>query len=260
MKKGINYVDWVIAIGIFIVYIIFIFVVFKPGIRESYSPSYMLDIIKTNLVESTHYSIEKVSLFVDYAETSQDNNGDGIPDSETIELQFPFKWQDGNTRIRNTKNNGIINKQILDEDSNLNTPNTLKIEDKFLDTSETKEYLLIYNNEQTFSNDFPSSTTKNSNLYSPRFGIKSELKGISVNNLNQIKNSEYSTLKSNWHFPLPREFSISITKIQDPSFSYLDYQKITPIQDAKVFVLQYKDDIIEDEGTKIPVLVIIRTW
>ena len=49
MKKGINYIDWVIAIGIFIVYIIFIFVVFKPGIRDPSSPSYMIDIVKTNV-------------------------------------------------------------------------------------------------------------------------------------------------------------------------------------------------------------------
>ncbi len=240
MKKGINYIDWVIAIGIFIVYIIFIFVVFKPGIRDPSSPSYMLDIVKTNFIKETYYSIEIVNLFV-----KPDSDGQKI----YLIQKLPFSWQNGRVLMKEGNNN--INIEI---DNSVNPP-ALEFQDTFSANIE-KEYKLIYNPELSLQ---PVSISQTDILTDYRFGVKQNLFGVSLSNITKLGAKDYQAVKSAWHFPLSKEFNIEIKKIEDQSI-LLNFPGNTPTSDVKVFVINYNDNVIQDEGTKTPVLVTLKTW
>lgn len=65
-KKGIGtQVDWVIGMGIFLVYLSLTFIFFKPGIKPVFDDDTLQDIIKDKLTESTYWKIDKTPLFVE---------------------------------------------------------------------------------------------------------------------------------------------------------------------------------------------------
>ena len=64
-KKGISYVDWAISLGIFLVFTLTIFVLFKPHVIEDYSTEYLISIAEQGIRENSSYEINNYPLFVD---------------------------------------------------------------------------------------------------------------------------------------------------------------------------------------------------
>ena len=50
-KKGGGHVDWIISIGIFLIYLLSMFVLIKPGIIPTHDSDTLLDIIEENVRE-----------------------------------------------------------------------------------------------------------------------------------------------------------------------------------------------------------------
>ena len=63
-KKGLSYVDWAISVGIFIVYAIILFFIFRPSLQQDYSQEYLGEIIKAGIEKDAYYSMERVPLFI----------------------------------------------------------------------------------------------------------------------------------------------------------------------------------------------------
>ena len=64
-KRGIGQeVDWIIGIGLFMLSIVFIFILFRPGISKPYDAKTLLDILQEGLDNDTQWDIMTVPVFV----------------------------------------------------------------------------------------------------------------------------------------------------------------------------------------------------
>ena len=64
-KRGIGHeIDWIIGIGLFLVSVIFIFVLFRPGITKLYDSETLLDIIQDGFNNDTEWSLTNVPIFI----------------------------------------------------------------------------------------------------------------------------------------------------------------------------------------------------
>lgn len=68
-KKGLaTGIDWMIAMGIFLVYLSLVFVFFRPGITPVFDSETLLDIVQDNFENSTQWEITKVPIFIEPVE------------------------------------------------------------------------------------------------------------------------------------------------------------------------------------------------
>ncbi len=65
-KKGIGtQVDWIIGMGIFMVYLSLTFIFFKPGVKPVFDSDTLQDIVKEKLTDDTFWKIEKTPIFLE---------------------------------------------------------------------------------------------------------------------------------------------------------------------------------------------------
>ncbi len=70
-KKGIGQeIDWILGVGLFLISIIFIFIVFRPGITPVYDAKTLLDIVQDGFIEDISWNITTVPIFVYPANSS----------------------------------------------------------------------------------------------------------------------------------------------------------------------------------------------
>ncbi len=64
-KRGVGgHVDWIIGIGLFLVYVALIFAFFKPGIEEVFQSDTLLDIVETNFHMASTWNLTRTPLFL----------------------------------------------------------------------------------------------------------------------------------------------------------------------------------------------------
>ncbi len=64
-KRGIaEHVDWIVALGIFFVYLTIILTFFKPGVNPMVNPDTLLNIVEDNLRQDVFWTVSKTPLFI----------------------------------------------------------------------------------------------------------------------------------------------------------------------------------------------------
>lgn len=90
-KKGVgNEIDWIIAIGVFLIYLTLTFVFFKPGIKAVYNQDNLLDIVEINFMKSAYWNILIEPMFVQAinCEVMLDGSGCSTLTGATTDLEF----------------------------------------------------------------------------------------------------------------------------------------------------------------------------
>jgi len=65
MKKGLTHIDWAMSIGLFILYLVIIFILFKPGIKEEYTSDFLSSIVQQGITDDSYLKIEKTPIFIE---------------------------------------------------------------------------------------------------------------------------------------------------------------------------------------------------
>ena len=107
LKRGIGgHVDWIIAMGLFLVFITSLFVFFKPGITPLYQPEILLNIVEKNFINETELRITKIPIFVQSISYTEINPGgpatQRLTGDENINLKGILKLRDDNYYVDNT--------------------------------------------------------------------------------------------------------------------------------------------------------------
>lgn len=244
MKKGFGYVDLVISVGIFIIYILSIFIFFKPGIQEEYNPTYLNTIIEQSLKKDLYWQVEKMPIFINSFLLL------GVEGNKKFELEFPFNnWQN--------------NANLYDSDLNeigfqFDNPNKLIFETYIKKGFNKKTFYITHSSE--ISNPPLLSGTTLTTQFIYKYGVKENLYGINGQNLTDyLNNIDYNTLKNNWHYPTTKNFQISITNIEGTILSEVN-SNISPPKESEVSVLRWNDFILDKSGERTQVIVNIKTW
>lgn len=273
MKKGVSYVDVAISAGIFIIYLLFIFVTLKPGIKEDIKGDYLLQIVSSNLNEKISMNLSKYPFFINYSEMDPGgwdptNGGDVI-----VELKgFPFNWSENKTLMldKNYRNNyANMNFNITKHDTNtmnltfIANSNNLRFNPPLTDHD---VFFLIHSEDFNLSADFsqPSATQTprilSKDNFGFRFGTKETIFGIGEEKLLNTKNN-YQQLKQEFNFPFDKEFSFTVYEGKNPNSIIYSYSEVIPTETEKnIFVLQWSDILIKKNGETIPIIINIRTW
>lgn len=102
-------------------------------------------------------------------------------------------------------------------------------------------------------------------------GLTETLSGIDIISFNALNRTAeidcgagYECIKEKWGFPASKEFVIYIENLPSvrptPRIYYTFPKSLTPPENVNVFVRQFNDFVITDDGTRIPVSVRIIMW
>jgi len=80
-KKGLGTaVDWIVAVGIFLVYFGLVFVFFKPGVQDVFDSDTLLTLVEDNFMNETEWTMTKTPIFIEKV-------GEGLGASEEVWLK-----------------------------------------------------------------------------------------------------------------------------------------------------------------------------
>lgn len=264
MKKGISHIDWAISMGIFLVYILSMFIFLRPSLTQPVLQEDLFPVLLEGLNKDIKYTIEKIPLYIDY--TGDDKTIARITFTETNE--FPFQGDDKDFALLDQNNN------YLPFIANLNNQlGSIKFQyDYGLRNNRKYIFFLLYSSNLDYQSFIPTpedenipeeQIAKNDEDFTYKFGITESITGVSTDKLNELKNNyDYQALKQNWKFPNTQEFSLTI--YDSSTFQYsqndeiLNFNKNATSQQANIYTKEFKDYILKPNIEFKPIIINFR--
>ena len=63
-KRGLDYIDWAMSLGLFLVAVIALFAFLKPGVQQPYDGENLLQIVEKNFFEETGTILKQTPVFI----------------------------------------------------------------------------------------------------------------------------------------------------------------------------------------------------
>ncbi|MFH0798406.1 MAG: hypothetical protein V1906_03275, partial [Candidatus Woesearchaeota archaeon] len=63
-KRGASHADWAVSMGIFIVYILSMFIMVQPGAQKVFREDNLIKIVEEGIMGASEYAIEKTPIYV----------------------------------------------------------------------------------------------------------------------------------------------------------------------------------------------------
>lgn len=244
-KKG-THVDWVISMGIFIVYIFALFILLRPGVRPVYKSEILLDILQKSFEDTAVWSVKSVPLFI---------RKFSVPPTQTI------------PRVSVDDENNFWSLNIIIDGLGNKYANEV-VYNTELKIKEGASYIPFYfkfhqTSEQYISTNYPKFTvdcTPSDEEYcKAELGIVEDIMGLNDDALTKIKLSDYSALKIKWGFPADKEFAVYI----DEELDGIEGDKLigaNPSLQTNVFVRRLENRIVNKDGSTEPLAVYLQVW
>lgn len=252
MKKASTNVDWVISLGIFLTYVLFLFIFLKPGIQEEYDQDSLFDILERNIYIEANYSLDTLPIYID-------SSTSGYFEFEcNNDFHYTDDWY-GPYMALMDKNGGIFDGQEMSY-----TINSNKIKFNVFLQNGLNKFLILHSNRETYSDSVSvcgeepcSGGLLNLDCI---FGTKETFEGLYNEGLLTIYNNcnaNYEIFKGGWNFPMSKEFSLHTKK--DTDYENLCNGGFESNQ-SNIFVKEFKDILLDKYGDKEDILVNMRIW
>lgn len=264
-KKGDGHVDWIISIGIFLVFLLSIFVIIKPGIEPNYDYNTLLDNLEEHVkgdfnwasdyFGGFYWNLYKIPLYIK----------GGTVTSGCIKIDFPYSATKGGLNVYSTE---IVNgEEILTPIKRDFSNNNLFIDVTNLN-SDYKKFMIYYSDNPVYGEYHSGSSQENigncvdnsNGAFDYNLGINEKTSGVAEGVLGLLKLNDKAfykdKLKRYYGYPQSKEFSITITTNSDT----FTYEPIKPDVKSNVYVREWGDYILNYDGTRTPVKVSIKVW
>jgi len=274
-KKGLSHVDWVISMGMFILYVMFMLLFIKPGVTSMFKDENLVGIVENNLFEEGYVSIEKIPVYVVLKDLS-----DGQDPAGSIGPPYNIKV-DNFKRVLSSGSN-VNNIYVVNSD-NESVAHTLSGDDLVITYQKSGSdvvdwspsltpvlFWVYYSNNFTYDGvkivlgDYLTEAGDNVDV-SRGTSIKSE--GFKEDYLSVLCNDadDYEILKSKWGYPSSREFSYYVVESEEVSYSQNDIifgcnYLTEPGQQSNVYVKEIRDVFLDNMGNKQGIVINMRTW
>lgn len=261
MNKKASHVDWAISMGIFLVYIIGMFILLRPGVTPVHKPEGLLEILENKFNKEVMWEVREIPLFVEFCFGDTNN-----PATITVEDEG---------------NNFKFGKVVCEKFSGGTCPdpynkeqsggNRFSIECLGMDGEKPNlgdvKFTLMYHLKTLGDKSAAPKLTSTESLCKDGIedceaflGASTSKEGINSDWLNglRIENKELKELIKDLDFPDEKEFSIyEVYSGQDPIF--VNGIKEKP-QGVNVFTKEIKTNILETDGDLNPVTISLQVW
>lgn len=262
MKKGASHVDWVISMGIFIIYIIALFIFLRPGASVEHKPQALLDLMEEEVKNEIVVNLKETPLYVDYCIPYTVAGG---------------SLQNSKVTVSDNKQNWEIIKVLKDsEDGSISFGNSFELECSEPMTGEynyvlsfvpkKKEETSISLELECNSGECPAGGDADAELRA------TENKYIVYENwldpsewVEDVNNdgSKYDDLKNKFGFPQEKHFAIYFL-VDDEKYDMYNYEmgpfNIWRPDQGNVYTLEWKDSYIDSSSNYGEVVVHIEIW
>lgn len=197
-KKGLDYIDWSMSLGIFIIAVLALFIFLKPGVKPSYDGDNLLQIVESNFMKETASVVKETPLFVHHL---NDLYGASVEALVTVKLNGDWRFE------------GISPASLQAFKVTLNS-NDLTLDCTATGLCDNKNFTLFWSpkrtnpGEPTLSFDCTPSGTPA--ICNAALGSTTSEEGLDTNFLNTLKTKNYQQLKNDWDYPSTKEFAIFI--------------------------------------------------
>ncbi len=265
-KKGFaSHIDWAISVGVFVVYVLLLFIFLRPGAQPVYLQGNLLKIVESGFNEDVVYSVDKIPLFI----RPNGNNFPSAPGDYQLAIEnvdFPFASYDSENFTLILQNKSELPFQI---ELRPTAYDSLRFNSSFSGNDVNYIFFLLYSSEHRY--DRSLGTDSDRLLYKPgldsspditnftyEFGVKDTVSGLSVDKLSSLP-TDYGALKLRWKFPADRDFSVVATKLETNEV-FKEINSIRLPTNINVYANTYLDWILEPNTDTVPVNVTIRVW
>jgi hypothetical protein len=228
-KKG-GHVDWVISMGIFITYIFALFILLRPGVKPTFKPVDLLDIVQDNFEDEVLWTVKKVPLFIRTCSS-------GAAGTSTISVDDKAN----NWNLRTVKNYlGAVQ------------PNTLECTElNYLENGKSVPFYFYFtgSGSANFEADIVCTSLTPGDCTAD-LGIVENIEGIDESKLSGITPEVLQT----WGYPTDKQFAIYKDSIDNKIIGG------TPGTQENVFVRRKDYQIVDPDGTTEPVIIFIQVW
>ncbi len=273
MKKGATHADWAISLGIFLVYILSMFMILQPGSQPIYKDEQMMGIVKSGLIADTRFVLTKTPMVI----IPVPANFSGAA-GYTVEITGTFPLEKGGTKAALFSEAGeyMPNAKIDLE------ANPKKITFNALMPAETKKFWIYeittpdtlgdayeYDNSFSQTNDIISSAKAN---FTFMFGSPEVMEGIDIakfalpfpEGVQCTLETYKQPLKNQWSYPLNKDFAVYYVMESSPQYAETDKidvcSPVKPYDLAQVFVDEWAANKLDKEGKTSPLRINARIW
>ncbi len=244
-KKGLSYIDWSISLGIFVIFILLLFIMVVPSLDKGLDEDYLISLAETGFREFAYHEIIKMPLFVEATVNgvvevtlpsypNSEDYSDFVVLNSSLEVLPTNFYPEGET----------INFEAVTM-REVNTFYVLYLEEAF--NSESVEGTHYYCEEET----------------SCTFGIFEKIKGLSNKSLEDYEGGcesfeDYKSFKSELKYPENREISLEIKEYSENTKYSCKYSE--PAASDQVYSMSWRDKLLNLNGTEETLTIILRTW
>lgn len=243
-KKGLSHIDWVISFGVFVIFLLLLFIWFGPSLTTEYSEDYLGGIASKGFKEASYSEVFRYPVFV-----------------EIFGPNFPQRRIDvgGMDKIGAVSD---VNIALYDFDGDL--INELEINGNELEFTTHPPSAGIYSYEMFVSDYFDNlhipSGGNPTTLYNSTLGIGERLYGFSEKRFDNLSLSDYKDFKEALKYPLNKNIGVYVYDSVGFTNLLYNYSVNEPTENDNVYVVSWSDVLINENGGIEPITVLVKTW
>lgn len=254
MNKKASHVDWAISMGIFLVYLIGLFILLRPGVTPVHKPESLLSILKEKFNEEVVWEVREIPIIL-----QEDCRGEQVGGrwyGPEIKLEISEDWKFSSVIKPKPEPDGVKwNNGILSCSSE-------KCEYRIEKPAGEIGYNVVYypNKKNWGSSDLTLKTKPETEGYCDKVTLGASISKIGINEewLAELGKEEYKSVKEEWGFPDDKEFAIYYGEDEDELIKLIGAEET---QGVNIFINQFKTQYVGSGGEiTIPVIVNLRVW
>lgn len=258
-KRGASHTDWAISMAIFIMYILLLIIFLKPGVAPIYKPEGLMQLVEDNFFEETSWVVRET--WLDIKECSPKPNG-----AVYINCAILVNEVTGNWKLK-LSNKDDLEKTVRDPLSFGDGDVYCNADaDNNLGSIEDKKFRIVYalnppENKNRDENLIAEADPKDPDFCDiGKLGASIESEGLNENLVDILKAKDVNYFKDTWGFPTTLKGFKIIVKNQQTSNEDIITPLGEPSEDANVFVRETNTVYLNEDNTRVPIVVHIEVW
>ena len=240
-KKGLSHIDWVISFGVFVIFVLLLFIWFGPSLTTEFSDEYLGEIASQGFKDASYHEVYNYPIF----------------------FEVGSDFNNGRIEINGMESLGINDENISLIDDSGNVINGLRIVGDVLKFQTSVSFPGIYSYNMYISDYFNNAHTPGSGgfvAHNATLGVGERLYGFSSKRFEDLSLLDYVDFKDELNYPSNRDVSVYVYDSLDFSTILYDYNVSEPTENDNVYVVSWSDLLINETGGMEHITVLVKTW